>query len=252
MRVLLHGFMGDPFVWNPLRTPGSFAPALAGHDPLARTENVTSFEDEVARLSRLIQANRSGSLHLIGYSLGARVALGLAAAIPVDRLTLISGRDGLTDATERAQRVEQDELWAARLDACSDEKSFAEFLTQWDAQPIFQTRTKAADSPDLARRLAHDPQRLAAALRALSLGRMPVYAPRVKCDRVDVIAGSRDEKFSVLAAPLATSLNATLTVTPHKGHDLPREAPVELARLLFHGEEDDEFACSHGSTRDRT
>ena len=252
MRVFLHGFMGDPFVWNPFRTPESFAPALVGHDRLALPEDVASFEDEVARLSRLIQANRTGPLHLIGYSLGARVALGLAAAIPVDRLTLISGRDGLTDATERVQRVQQDELWAARLDACVDEKTFTEVLTHWDAQPIFQTRTNAAHSPDPARRLAHDPQRLAAALRALSLGRMPVVAPHVKCDRVNVIAGSRDEKFSALAEALAAALNATLTIVPNKGHDLPREAPVELARLLLNGEDDDEFACSHGSTRDRT
>ena len=252
MKVFLHGFMGDPFVWNLLRTPESFVPALVGHDRRALPEDVASFEGEVARLSRLIQANRTGPLHLIGYSLGARVALGLAAAIPVDRLTLISGRDGLTDATERTQRVQQDELWAARLDACADEKTFTEFLTQWDAQPVFQTRTNAANSSDLARRLAHDPRRLACAMRALSLGRMPVVAPRVKCDRIDVIAGSRDEKFSALAEPLAAALHTTLTIIPNKGHDLPREAPVELARLLLNGEEDDEFACSPGSTRDRT
>ena len=252
MKVLLHGFMGDPFVWNSLRTQGSFAPALVGHDPRAKSENVAAFEDEVARLSRLIQANRSGPLHLIGYSLGARVALGIAAAIPVDRLTLLSGRDGLRDATEREERAQQDELCAARLEACSDERAFADFLSQWDAQPVLQTRSIAAHSADLTRRLSHDPRRLASAMRALSLGRMPVYAPHVQCARVDVIAGGRDEKFSALAAPLAASLNATLTIIPHKGHDLPREAPVELARLLLNGDDNDEFACSHGSSRDRT
>ncbi len=250
MRVFLHGFMGDPFVWNPLRTQGSFAPALVGHDALAKTESVASFEDEVARLSRLIQANRQGRVHLIGYSLGARVALGIAASIPVDRLTLISGRDGLSNEAERAQRAQQDEAWAARLDACDDEQSFAEFLVQWDAQPVFQTRTKPT-SPDLARRLAHDPHRLAAALRALSLARMPVYAPHVRCAWIDVIAAAQDDKFRALAEPLAASLHAKLTMIPNAGHDLPREAPSALA-LLLNGDEDDEFACSHGSTRHRT
>jgi len=252
MKVFLHGFMGDPLVWHSLRTPGSLAPVLLGHDALAEAENVTSFEDEVARLSRLIQANRSGPLHLIGYSLGARVALGIAATVPIERLTLISGRDGLSDETEREQRVQQDERWAVRLEACTDPRSFSEFLVQWDAQPVFQARTVSADSKGLARRLAHDPKRLAAAMRVLSLGRMPVYAPRVRCGRVDVIAGVGDPKFSELAGPLAASLNGTLTIVADAGHDLPREASDALARLLLNGDENDKFADRYGSARHRT
>ena len=54
---------------------------------------------------------------LVGYSLGARIALGLAArsAEPFERLVVISGRDGLADEDEARSRRELDDALADTL-----------------------------------------------------------------------------------------------------------------------------------------
>ncbi len=232
MRVLLHGFMGDPSVWDFLVQQGDFAPALFGHAPCAEDIHITTFEDEVARLVREIEARQHGPVHLIGYSLGARLALGIAATMKVDRLTLISGRDGLASETERAQRIADDEAWAQRFEACRDARDFKNLLALWDAQPVFNTRAKGA----LEGRLQHNPERLASSLRALSLGQMPVYADRVRCDRIEIICGYEDAKFRALGESLASKLRARFKAIPGAGHDLPREAPDALKHLILHGE----------------
>lgn len=232
MRVLLHGFMGDPSVWDFLVQQGDFAPALFGHGPSVEETTIASFEDEVARLVREIEAQPHGLLHLIGYSLGARLALGIAATMKVDRLTLISGRDGLASETERAQRIADDGEWAQRFEACRDAQEFKNLLALWDAQPVFNTRTKGA----LEGRHQHNPERLAASLRALSLGQMPVYADRVQCDNIEIICGYEDAKFRALGESLASKLRASFKAIPGAGHDLPREAPAALKHLVLHGE----------------
>jgi 2-succinyl-6-hydroxy-2,4-cyclohexadiene-1-carboxylate synthase len=229
VRVFLHGFLGSPEVWNPFVSEGDFAPALVGHEGRAFDENVTSFEDEVARLSAEISAKKS-PVHLIGYSLGARLALGIAATIKVAKLTLISGRDGLEDERERAQRQRDDEAWAERFESCGDAEDFARVLALWDAQPVFNSRVHADP-----RRLEHDPRSIAKAMRALSLSRMPRYAARVQCDNIEILCGYDDAKFRALGEALAAMLNAHVEVIPGAGHDLPREAPEALKRLILQG-----------------
>ena len=234
MKVFLHGFMGDPLVWRAFRGEGDLAPTLLGHGS-EHNEGVTCFEDEVARLVHQIEAAglslRSPGIHLIGYSLGARLALGIAARIRLERLTLVSGRDGLKDAEARRERLEADEIWARRFEACETPKDFEEVLALWDAQPVFNTPRPAL----LQRRLAHDPKQLASCLRTLSLGRMPVYAERIQCDMIEIISGAKDPKFCALGEALALTLGATYRVLPGAGHDLPTEAPEALERLLSQG-----------------
>ena len=72
-------------------------------------------------------------------------------------------------------------------------------------------------------------------MRALGLGAMPDYRPflsSITC-RVELVAGSMDTKFVGLARQMAGLLPAaTVRVVDGVGHNVPLEAPAELARLL--------------------
>src|SRR5688572_32726773 len=83
--VLIHGFTGSPASFDDLAVRLSAVPAtrlhrpaLVGHADAVRHSS-QSFEQEVDRVAdHLRQAGAAGA-HLCGYSLGARVALGLLA-----------------------------------------------------------------------------------------------------------------------------------------------------------------------------
>src|SRR5437660_1337416 len=101
--ILLHGFTGSPDSWSEvvshLFDRGDrviLCPALLGHGPPQETP-VADFAAEVARLHDLLD---EGPYHLAGYSLGARVALGLLCRFPARfcRATLIGCHPGLRSA----------------------------------------------------------------------------------------------------------------------------------------------------------
>jgi 2-succinyl-6-hydroxy-2,4-cyclohexadiene-1-carboxylate synthase len=209
------------------------APALLGHD--RRAGGMVTWQDEIGRLARMTPAGT----HLCGYSLGARVALGIAVAHPhlLSRLTLIGGHAGLNAAAAHA-RIRSDEAWASLI----EREGLARFAASWSDQPIFATQ-RGVDPELLAeqeqRRLAHHPEGLATALHVLGLGRMPDYWPRLPGLRlsVDLVCGELDTKFVGVAARMALELPAArVTVVPSAGHNLLLEAPKVVARVLDGGD----------------
>jgi 2-succinyl-6-hydroxy-2,4-cyclohexadiene-1-carboxylate synthase len=238
--VLLHGFLGAPTGWDDLLS--SWAPTgpcvrpwLLGHglerDP--REARVATFDDEVARQGSHLHAHAEPAW-LIGYSLGARLALGLAATYParVARLILVSGRDGLADQpAEALARAREDDALADRL----EREGLEAFVERWAQRPLFASQERVAAprrAAHRARRLAHEPRRLAHALRVLSPGRMPRYAARARGVPTTLVVGAEDEKFRDLAQALAAELGADVVVVPAAGHDVVLEAPEALAALL--------------------
>lgn len=240
--ALLHGFLGSPASWDAVRAHLAAGPietiALHGHDARSRGRAITTFEDE---LSRLIEDRgaRAWPGTLVGYSLGARVALGLAARtpIPFERLVLVSGRDGLRDADEARARAEHDDALADQL----RREGLAAFVDRWQALPLFETQRQlpeAVRDAHRARRLAHDPHGVAHALSALSLGRMPRFgaAAVARTGRVELVVGARDTKFRRLAEELVEEhvgiKSIVVHVVPDAGHDVVLERPEALAAIL--------------------
>ena len=111
MIVALHGFTGCPESWRRTKATAGvpFAtPRLLGHGAAAR--GVTTFDGEVERLARGLRE----PVDLLGYSLGARLALGIAVLDPgrIRSLTLVGVNPGLEDAASAQARREADELLA--------------------------------------------------------------------------------------------------------------------------------------------
>ncbi len=233
--VLLHGFTGSAESWNGvlarLPTRAALCPPLLGHG--TRAEGVRTFDDEVDRLARAMGA---APAHLAGYSLGARLALGIAVRHPerVRRLTLVGVHPGLQTDAERDERRRSDQRFIELLETCGIEA----FVDAWSALPLFASQKRLSDSVRNARRkqrLGHDPKELARSLRITGLAEMPNFRPHLAEIRapVTLMAGELDEKFSALAAELATLLpSARRTLAPGAGHDLLLERPDLVATEL--------------------
>ena len=105
-----------------------------------------SVEATADALAALLAARDAAPAHVVGYSLGARVALRLAVAHPdvVDRLVLESPSAGLPTEAERAARRAADEALAARIEAGGIER----FVDEWERNPVFAGATSL--EPDRA------------------------------------------------------------------------------------------------------
>jgi len=216
--VLLHGFASDPASWDDVAIDGERV-ALPGHvggGPLAPTwaGNLAAIAARIGRCDVVV-----------GYSLGARVALGLVVAGHVPRAVLISANPGITDA-ERPARRAGDAAWAAR--ARTD--GLAAFIDAWQAQPLFASQARApADrrATRRTRRLALDPEQLAQSLETMGLAEMPDYRDRVD-PRFALIAGADDPKY----VAIAQALPAPLEIIAGSGHDPLLEQPAALTQAL--------------------
>jgi 2-succinyl-6-hydroxy-2,4-cyclohexadiene-1-carboxylate synthase len=238
--LALHGFTGSPRSWDFLPAAPSqrrWVPALVGHLGSDAGSEIVDFESEVDRLARVV--TEASPVHVVGYSLGARLALGLAARHParVARLTLISAHPGLESDAERQQRRAADERWCELL---LDRGSVA-FVDAWQAQPLWagQARLDRATLDQKRReRLSHDPAGLVRSLRVTGLAQMPNYRDALARLRVPVtlLAGDLDVKFRDLAQHMAgIAPHAELTLVEGAGHDLLLERPELITEVIRRG-----------------
>ncbi len=235
--VALHGFGGNASQFDALAIGKRelIAPVLYGHGRAA-AERPTSFQAEVERILAWLRQRGVMQAHLLGYSLGARVGLGLLLAAPerFTSATLIGGHPGLEDAAARRARAEQDDALAARL----EQRGASAFFADWERQPLFTSQQRLPQEV-LARqravRTSHEPRALAHALRVLSLGRMPVMAERACSLRLPIhlVAGELDDKFGTLLEPFAKRLaRGRFSRVPRAGHNPILETPEQVSDLL--------------------
>jgi 2-succinyl-6-hydroxy-2,4-cyclohexadiene-1-carboxylate synthase len=242
--VLLHGFTGSPDSWAEVRrhlaTRDILAPPLLGHDGTPGQTVVRTFDEEVDRLAGVILARGRDRPHIVGYSMGGRVALGLLIRHP--RLfrgaTLIGASPGLSDEAERQTRARRDEEWARLL----EDQGLPTFVAAWEALPLWGSQ-EAVPATSLAHqrlvRMSHDPLGLARALRVVGLASMPDYRPALGAISAPVclVAGERDGKFVALAREMADLLpDAELRTVRDAGHNVVLERPAEIARMLEESE----------------
>ncbi len=238
--LLLHGFAGTPAAWagviEHLPSESLIAmPVLPGHD--RRADDVpVDFQGLLARLDAVLVQLHPGPWRLGGYSMGARVALGLLVQRP-DRFfsaALIAVNPGLVREEERSARAVWERGWARVL----REEGVDRFLEKWEAQPLFATQRDLPDAQRAALRAvrrSHDPEGLARALEVLGLAAMPNYWPALGGIKLPVrlVVGERDAKFRLLADQALGRLpNARLHVVAGCGHNVPLEAPAATAALL--------------------
>lgn len=231
--MLLHGFTGGPGVFDGLGLSRTFAPFLPGHGPAPHLA-AGGFDDAVDELAVAIPFDAPCTL--VGYSMGARVALRLLARHPerFARAILIGVHPGLDDDEERGRR----RAWEAGLSEVLATRGLAAFVDDWEALPVLRTVRPVPPARLVRRRaerLAHTARGLSHALAVLGLAAMPSTRPALAGIRVPVtlVAGGQDAKFLALARDLAAHMPAARVVeVPGTGHDVVLEAPEALVPLL--------------------
>ena len=243
--LLIHGFTGRASDWTPFLQPlhrsghrtivvdllghgRSDAPADPAHHAIERQAT------DIAAFLRRLDAVPTV---VVGYSMGARVALRLAITEPglVEGLVLESPSAGIADARERAARAAADAGLADQL----ERDGLDAFLETWEAAPLFAAERLL---PAAVQTHIHEARRrnraaaLAASLRGAGQGRMEPLIDRLRLIRCPtlVVAGALDavgiERARVVAQRIPS---VRMLILPGIGHAPHREAPLRFRRLLI-------------------
>lgn len=236
--LFLHGFSGTPscgrFLQETLRKNHRelkwHAPALFHHDGAIEVIEEDAWEAQRSALEPYL----GKQLHIIAYSLGARVALSLACAHPnaLLSLTLVGVNPGLTSAEERRARRTLDE---ARAKAITNDK--AAFFRKWDSLPLFQSQRLSAERQRFRQqeRTSHPADAMAQSLRDFGLGTMTPLWEKLPTLEIPVrlVAGEYDTKYRQLHCDMLPLLRAgSATIAKGSGHDVTLHNPGAIAELF--------------------
>ena len=229
--VLAHGFTQTGRLWGP------FGDALAAHRLLVRVDlpghgGSAAVRADLPAAGDLLlgAAGGDGPVDVLGYSLGARVALHAALRHPgrVRRLVLVGGTPGIEDPDARAARRRRDEATADELERSGDLEGF---LRRWLAAPMFA----GLRSPGMAERLRNTPAGLASSLRLAGTGaQLPLWDALGGLHvPVLVVAGAADVRFAGAGGRMARALpDAALSLVPGAGHAAHLEQPALAAAIV--------------------
>jgi 2-succinyl-6-hydroxy-2,4-cyclohexadiene-1-carboxylate synthase len=234
----IHGFLGGPHGFDglaeALRHPGEIVGLrLPGHGLEPWGVGLATPEQALAELATLLP---TGGAHLLGYSMGGRVALALAALAPERVLSVVAigAHAGLRDAAEREARARTDRARAAALRADGLEA----FVDAWERLPLFasqaalpaETRASLRDE-----RLAHTAPGLARALELLSAGALAPVEDALVANGVPVrlIVGSRDEAYVAHSRRLSRgNPSLDVIVVQGVGHNVLLEAFEDVVAIV--------------------
>ena len=228
--TLLHGFTLAGASWDEL-----VAKMPAGWKwltPDLRSDTMDGCAADLVEMWDHLGVERS---HVVGYSMGGRLALHVAVRLPerTRSLCTIGAHAGL-DPAARADRRAADEGLAQRIERDGVEA----FVTYWEGLPMFGGIARRG--PRFlawlhAMRMANTAESLAASLRGMGAGAMePLW------DRLDAvtcpsmfIAGAQDPVFVGHAQRLAASVaGSDHEIVADSGHSVQFEQPDATAAIL--------------------
>ncbi|MGH7867159.1 MAG: alpha/beta fold hydrolase [Candidatus Dormibacteraceae bacterium] len=173
--------------------------------------------------------------HLVGYSLGGRLALWIAAHYPsrVQSLTAISSHAGLPELS-RPMRRQEDQALADEIEA----RGVEWFAAKWAELPIF-AGLKLREPEFIAMlqklRLSNSATGLAASLRGMGGGTTEPFWDRLGEIEAPtlLLAGTLDAPYIAYAEELARSIpRAIVQIVNRAGHVVHLEQPERTAELL--------------------
>jgi 2-succinyl-6-hydroxy-2,4-cyclohexadiene-1-carboxylate synthase len=242
--VALHGFTGDGSTMEPLVSAvRAGRPAMlidcVGHGRSDAPETLEPYmmSSVVDQVLSVVGSHAPGVVHLMGYSMGGRIALSVAARAPwhFASVTTLSATPGMSDPIDRAARHDADLAMAERIETDGVET----FVDTWLTLPIFAPMISALDSTQLdatrTQRLTNSSLGLANSLRGTGTGAMPpVWSslPGLRSPFL-ALAGALDQRYVDLAREAAASAPfGRAEVVPDAGHALHTENPGEVAPLI--------------------
>lgn len=244
--LILHGFLGSHQDFTHLLPTFSqyfycIVPDLPGHGQTKTQTDSYTFPKTADTLLALLRCLNIQKTHLLGYSMGGRLALHLVCEFPecFVRVVLESASPGLRTVEERARRRVSDGVIAHRLQTTP----LPIFLDQWYRNPLFASLQQYPDkyAAMLRRRECNKPTELAQALEGLGTGQQTSLwnALETLTQPLLLVVGSLDDKFVAIncemLARAGDGYGCKLEMIENCGHNLHLEAPTVYACtvLLF-------------------
>eukprot|EP00257_Ricinus_communis_P024903 XP_025012317.1 protein PHYLLO, chloroplastic isoform X2 [Ricinus communis] len=259
--LFLHGFLGTGEDWVPIMKAISGSARcisidLPGHGGSkisncgakeSNKESALSVELVADLLYKLIQHLTPGKISLVGYSMGARIALHMALKHEdkISRAVILSGSPGLKDEMSRKFRLAKDVSRSRLLIV----HGLQLFLDAWYAGELWNSlRSHPRFQEIVSSRLSHDDvYSLAEALSGLSIGRqIPLWEDLKQCNiPLLIIVGEKDEKFKEIAQKMSHEIGQSgegrggmgnnivqIVEVPNCGHAVHIENPLSVIRAL--------------------
>ena len=242
--VALHGFTGSTATWERFAVPAREKCTLLAVDLLGHGESDAPESPEHYAFDRFIDGLEELLEHLglhrvcwLGYSLGGRVALGVALALPhrTAALVLESASPGLATAEERVARVQSDEQLADWIEEVGIER----FVDYWEHIPLWASQVRLPEpvrSGLRSQRLVNRPVGLANSLRGMGTGAQPALHQRMGELSVPVLvlAGEEDTKFAAIAREMHEAIpGSRLEIVEQAGHAVHLEQPERFNRVVL-------------------
>jgi len=243
--LMLHGFTGTSSTWNSIQhtLQSNFhliAPDLIGHGQTGTPDDPERYamQHAAADLVALLDHLNIDTCHLLGYSMGGRLALYTAVHYRdrIRTLTLESSSPGLRTEAERNERRERDNTLADRI----ERDDIAAFVDFWQSLSLWASQADTLDAQAQAdlrtERLSQHPKGLANSLLGMGTGVQPSlwdHLPDLDLP-VQLIVGEHDAKFIGINQTIQTALfDAQLTVIPNAGHTAHLENPQAFAQTVL-------------------
>ncbi|MBJ8186234.1 2-succinyl-6-hydroxy-2, 4-cyclohexadiene-1-carboxylate synthase [Bacillus mycoides] len=241
--LLLHGFTGSMETWR------SFIPSwseqfqvilvdLVGHGKTESPEDVTHYDIQnvALQMKELLNHLHIENAHVLGYSMGGRLAITMACLYPeyVRSLLLENCTAGLESEEERKERKEKDERLADKI----EQEGIRNFVSMWENIPLFETQQRLAQNVKEAvrkERLANNPKGLANSLRGMGTGAQPSWWNELQNLKMPVLLlnGESDEKFFRLLKNIEKCIpRANFFKIDGAGHAIHVEQPEKFDTIV--------------------
>ncbi|MBE7105844.1 2-succinyl-6-hydroxy-2,4-cyclohexadiene-1-carboxylate synthase [Bacillus cereus] len=241
--LLLHGFTGSMETWR------SFIPSwseqfqvilvdIVGHGKTESPEDVTHYDIQnvALQMKELLDHLHIENAHVLGYSMGGRLAITMACLYPkyVRSLLLENCTAGLESANERKERREKDERLADKI----EQEGTRSFVSMWENIPLFETQKRLAQNVQEAvrkERLANNPTGLANSLRGMGTGAQPSWWKDLQNLKIPVLLlnGESDEKFFRLLKNIEKCIpHANFVKIDGAGHAIHVEQPEKFDTIV--------------------
>ncbi len=248
--LFLHGFMGAHDEWNPIMSVienhfSCLAVDLPGHGMTGSADDPEfySFPGAATAIVSFLKSSGISRAHIVGYSLGGRLAIYLAIHHPAicDRVIIESSSPGMLNKNQAVMRRNSDDKWASRF----EKESLETVLNDWYRQPVFSSLHERPDVLEkmLQRRMNNRPLELARAIRGFSVGAQRSLWSALRDIQVDmlVLAGESDHKYRQLSERIAAESSriqsALMSGAGHNAHcEQPEQFAAQCMNWLLHKE----------------